>query len=151
MGWFETTAETVDFFDRFRSTKGSCYDSFLGVNYDTCHLAIEFESAVDAFAALREKNIRISKLHLSSALRLSPAPQNLKTLKGFEDDIYLHQVVAKSKDGSLLRYRDLPDALECAMSVMMKSGGCIFIFRFIIAQAINSMILGTTLMMFLLF
>ncbi|HIG84186.1 MAG TPA: hypothetical protein EYG40_01770 [Verrucomicrobia bacterium] len=116
LGWFETTAETVDFFDRFRSSKGSGYDSVLGVNYDTCHLAIEFESAVDAFAALREKNIRISKLHLSSALRLSPSPQNLKTLKGFEDDVYLHQVVAKAKDGSLERYRDLPDALEYAMS-----------------------------------
>ncbi|MBT7982098.1 MAG: metabolite traffic protein EboE [Akkermansiaceae bacterium] len=116
LGWFETTAETVDFFDRFRSAKGGFYDSFLGVNYDTCHLAIEFESAVDAFATLKEKNIRISKLHLSSALRLSPAPQNLKTLKGFEDDVYLHQVVAKTKDGSLQRYRDLPDALECAMS-----------------------------------
>ncbi|MDG1855089.1 MAG: metabolite traffic protein EboE [Verrucomicrobiales bacterium] len=116
LGWFETTAETVDFFDRFRSAKGGFYDSFLGVNYDTCHLAIEFESAVDAFATLKEKNIRISKLHLSSALRLSPAPQNLKTLKGFEDDVYLHQVVAKTKDGTLQRYRDLPDALECAMS-----------------------------------
>ena len=66
---------------------------------------------------LERKNIRISKLHLSSALRLSPSPQNLKTLKGFEDDVYLHQVVARAKDGSLLeRYRDLPDALEYAMS-----------------------------------
>ena len=115
LGWFETTAETVNFFDRFRSSKGNSYDSFLGVNYDTCHLAIEFESAVDAIAALRNNNIRISKIHLSSALRLTPAPQNLKTLKEFEDDVYLHQVVAKGKDGSLRRYRDLPDALGPAL------------------------------------
>src|SRR5205814_615177 len=32
--------------------------------------------------------------------------------KMFADDIYLHQVIARKSDGSLLRYRDLPVALE---------------------------------------
>ena len=116
LGWFETTDETVKFFDRLRSCKGNVYDSVIGVNYDTCHLAIEFESADDAVAALRDKNIRISKIHLSSALRLSPSPQSLKILKDYEDDVYLHQVVAKTKEGTLQRYRDLSDALKYAMS-----------------------------------
>ena len=116
LGWFETTDETVKFFDRLRSCKGNMYDSVIGVNYDTCHLAIEFESAADAVAALRDNNIRISKLHLSSALRLSPSPQSLKILKDYEDDVYLHQVVAKTKEGTLQRYRDLSDALKYAMS-----------------------------------
>jgi len=114
LGWFENTAETIDFFDRFRACKGNTYDAVLGVNYDTCHIAIEFESANDAVIALRNKNIRISKIHLSSALRLAPAPHTLKALKEFEDDVYLHQVVAKTRGGSLQRYRDLPDALETA-------------------------------------
>ena len=116
LGWFETTDETVKFFDRFRSCKGNVYDSVIGVNYDTCHLAIEFESAADAVAALRDNNIRISKLHLSSALRLSPSPQSLRILKDYEDDVYLHQVVAKTKEGTLQRHRDLSDALKYAMS-----------------------------------
>ena len=116
LGWFETTDETVKFFDRLRSCKGNVYDSVIGVNYDTCHLAIEFESAADAVAALRDKNIRISKIHLSSALRLSPSPQSLRILKDYEDDVYLHQVVAKTKEGTLQRYRDLSDALKYAMS-----------------------------------
>ena len=116
LGWFETTDETVKFFNRLRSCKGNVYDSVIGVNYDTCHLAIEFESAADAVAALRDNNIRISKLHLSSALRLSPSPQSLRILKDYEDDVYLHQVVAKTKEGTLQRYRDLSDALKYAMS-----------------------------------
>ena len=112
LGWFENTAETIEFFDRFRASKGNAYDNVLGVNYDTCHLAVEFESAKDALTALQNKNIRISKIHLSSALRLSPDHHSLKALKEFEDDVYLHQVIAKSNDGSLRRYRDLPDALD---------------------------------------
>ncbi len=112
LGWFENTAETIEFFDRFRASKGNAYDNVLGVNYDTCHLAVEFESAKDALTALQNKNIRISKIHLSSALRLSPDQHSLKALKEFEDDVYLHQVIAKSNDGSLRRYRDLPDALD---------------------------------------
>ena len=112
LGWFENTAETIEFFDRFRASKGNAYDNVLGVNYDTCHLAVEFESAKDALTALQNKNIRISKIHLSSALRLFPDHHSLKALKEFEDDVYLHQVIAKSNDGSLRRYRDLPDALD---------------------------------------
>lgn len=114
LGWFETSSETVGFFERFRDSKGRDFDSVLGVNYDTCHLAIEFEEPSEAIGTMLAAGIRISKLHLSSALKLVPEPAALATLENFQEDVYLHQVVTRDRDGGLMRYRDLPDALQAA-------------------------------------
>jgi hypothetical protein len=61
---------------------------------------------------LQEHNILISKIHLSSALRVTPNKSNLAELSSFTDDVYLHQVVAQTDHDALLRYQDLPVALE---------------------------------------
>ncbi len=116
LGLFETSRETVRFFERL--TEGVAdRESFLktvGVNYDTCHLAVEFEEAAEAIHRLRSAGIRISKLHLSSALRLKPIPEALARLRDFQEDTYLHQVVARDRAGGLRRFRDLPPAFEFA-------------------------------------
>jgi len=84
----------------------------LGVNYDTCHLAVEYEEPRAAIGALRDAGLRISKLHLSAALIVQPDDTVKGNLKAFEDDVYLHQVVEKTRLGTLNRYRDLDIALE---------------------------------------
>jgi len=114
LGWFETSEETVAFFERFRERKGRGFDRVMGVNYDTCHLAVEFEEPHDAVGNLLAAGIRISKLHLSSALKLAPDPAGLEALEDFQEDVYLHQVVARDRQGKLSRFRDLPDALQAA-------------------------------------
>jgi len=115
LGWFETSGETVDFFRRFRKKTDRQSDGILGVNYDTCHLAVEFEEPEAALGLLKDAGIRISKLHLSSALRLKPTPDALEKLHSFQDDVYLHQVILR--DGAnLRRYRDLPDVFEAVGS-----------------------------------
>jgi hypothetical protein len=65
-------------------------------------------------ALLADAGIRLSKLHLSSALRLTPLPDALKRLRAFQDDVYFHQVIARRDDGTLHRHRDLPEALTAA-------------------------------------
>ncbi len=67
LGLLETTAETVEFFRQIRAEhpKDERLDSLLGVNYDTCHLAIEYEHPAASLAQLRQAGIKISKLHLS--------------------------------------------------------------------------------------
>jgi len=55
--------------------------------------------------------IKISKIHLSSALKVLPTPAARQELKKFTDDIYLHQVIARDESGNRNVYRDLPDAL----------------------------------------
>lgn len=112
----ETTGEAVAFFESMRTDRpgDDRLDAFLGVNYDCCHLAIEFEDAAESIGRLRSEGVRISKLHLSNALRLNPEPATLAALRSFADEVYLHQVVARASDGTLRRFRDLSDALEDA-------------------------------------
>jgi Xylose isomerase-like TIM barrel len=103
-GLLENTAETLRFFESL------CSDH-LGVNYDACHFAVEYEDPLESLRALQAAGIRISKLHLSSALRCVPASESKARLRSFADDIYLHQVIARTPDGALRRYKDLPLAL----------------------------------------
>lgn len=111
---FETTAETVAFFEELAGERpgDDRWRSRLGVNYDVCHFACEYEEPATAFAAFRSHGIRISKIHLSSALRVDPTPAARQSLMLFADDVYLHQVTARTGDGRLRRYRDLGEALQ---------------------------------------
>ena len=113
LGLLENSAETIAFFGKLRDEHKTDprLDEHLGVNYDTCHFAIEFEEPRSAVAAFRNAGIKISKIHLSSALKTRPTPEACAALKNFADDVYLHQVIARDENGSLARYRDLPDAL----------------------------------------
>lgn len=124
----ETTAETIDFFERHLlsrqavdalsrasgRTRPACESLLrrhLGVCLDVCHAAIEFETARGSVDALRRAGIGIAKLQLSSALavpRMDDAAASL--LRRFDDGIYLHQVVQRGTAG-LERFLDLPDAL----------------------------------------
>lgn len=110
----ETTPEAIRFFDRLA---GAADDPAallrnIGINYDTCHLAVEYEDPGDSLARLGAAGIRISKLHLSSALALTPVPAALERLRSFQDQVYLHQVVSRDPQGDLRRFRDLDAAFQ---------------------------------------
>lgn len=85
--------------------------------YDVCHFAIGFESHEDVINTLAEKGIKVGKIQISAALKASFAddghnrPDILTAFSNFNEPTYLHQVVAKNSDGSLVRYPDLPNAL----------------------------------------
>ncbi len=120
LGLFETSEETVEFFDRLTAElddeeRGRVLRN-IGVNYDTCHLAIEFEEPEDAIGRIRGSGIRISKIHLSSALRLRPDAKSISRLGDFVDEVYLHQVVVQDGGKVTERFRDLPDAFAWAKS-----------------------------------
>jgi hypothetical protein len=114
LGWLENSTETVSFFEQLRAEHKNDprLDEFLGVNYDTCHFAIEFEEPHNALAALSSAGIKIGKIHLSSALKVSPTPAAREALKKFADDVYLHQVITRAENSQLKFHRDLSDALE---------------------------------------
>jgi hypothetical protein len=114
LGLFENTEETVQFFEELRSQHPGDprLSQHLGVNYDTCHFAVEFESASEAIAQLRAHEIRLSKIHISNALKLRPSAAALKWLAAFADDVYLHQVIVRKNAGPLVRVKDLPLALN---------------------------------------
>ncbi|MEY2935910.1 MAG: hypothetical protein RL033_6659 [Pseudomonadota bacterium] len=124
----ETTEETITFFQEHlcsasaldwlgaraqlsRSDAERLVRRHLGVCLDTCHAAIEFESADDTLDRLSAAGIAIHKIQLSTGLRLPPSPEGLRALSAYDEPVYLHQVVAQTRGGQLLRYTDLPQAL----------------------------------------
>jgi sugar phosphate isomerase/epimerase len=128
----ETTSETLDFFEHellsrasrealaaaagvdFRATDG-LLRRHLGVCLDTCHAAIEFEDADQVLDRLSAAGLRIAKLQLSTGLRLPELSEDaLAALRAYDEPVYLHQVVARTASGELLRFEDLPQALGSA-------------------------------------
>jgi hypothetical protein len=125
--FLETVEETLDFFEGQLLARGSlarfaelarlsaagaeaALRRHLGVCYDVCHGAVEYEGPVDALARLRQAGIGVPKIQLSAAMRVPRISAALVSrLKGFETGVYLHQVVARDGD-RLTRHFDLPDA-----------------------------------------
>lgn len=127
LGLFENSGETVSFFgdllvEADAEERGRILRN-LGVNYDACHFAIEYEEPAAAIGAIREAGIRISKVHLSSALRLKPSSEALARLGDFADGVYLHQVVVAAGGGVARRFRDLPEALSWQRETGDDAGG----------------------------
>ena len=119
LGLFETSGETLKFFGLYldRNPRDRDFFKFVGLNYDTCHLAIEFEDAEKALSRITGAGIRLSKLHFSSALKLKPTPENIAQLPAFDEPVYFHQVIASyGKDEPVRRFKDLPDALQFAQA-----------------------------------
>jgi hypothetical protein len=116
LGLFENSAETISFFEQLAAERprDERLRRHLGVNYDACHFAIQFEQADDAIRRFQDHYIRISKFHLSSALQVRSSRSVCEALTAFAEDVYLHQVIARSDDGSMVRYPDLPVALAAA-------------------------------------
>jgi hypothetical protein len=109
----ESSAETIHLFEHLRAEHphDPRLDTHLGVNYDTCHFAVEFEEPHNALPCLVNNGIKISKIHLSSALKILPTPDACEALGKITDDGYLHQVCARDAAGNRSIYRDLPEAL----------------------------------------
>jgi hypothetical protein len=113
----ETSEETVAFFSEWGASdlgvERENLLKFVGVNYDCCHLGVEFESARAALDRIAGAGLRLSKLHLSSALRVKPDAAGRAALAAFNEPVYLHQVVVGDPKTGAVRKRfvDLPEAL----------------------------------------
>jgi len=114
--YLETTAETLAFFESWQASEPAVAKLLprVGVNYDCCHLAVEFESPGTSLERLSAAGLRLSKLHLSSALRVRPDAAGRQALAAFVEPRYLHQVVAGQGNVVRQRFLDLPDALASA-------------------------------------
>jgi hypothetical protein len=82
----------------------------LGLVYDICHQAVEFEDISASLASLVKAGIPIFKLQEAAALRIPEVSKDLvDALRPFADTVYLTQTVEK-RDGKLTRYLNLEDA-----------------------------------------
>ena len=84
---------------------------YLGLCYDCCHQAVEFEDLGESLSTLQSEGIPIAKMHLSCALSVpEPAnnPEGIRELLSFDEERYLHQVVAMD-NGQRVTLRDLDE------------------------------------------
>ncbi|MGQ0637166.1 MAG: metabolite traffic protein EboE [Planctomycetaceae bacterium] len=111
----ETTAETLVFFNRLgqHAADAKLADQVrrhIGVCYDVCHQAVEFEDVAGSIRALAAAGVRINKVHVTCALRLSEPAENVaarQALAAYVEERYLHQTLARTRQGSVLREVDL--------------------------------------------
>lgn len=83
----------------------------LGICYDVCHGAVEYEDIVAALDRLLAAGIEIPKIQLSAAMRVPAMRKDLvAAVMKYNDGVYLHQSIVRRND-NLIRHVDLPDAV----------------------------------------
>jgi len=83
----------------------------IGVCLDTTHTGVMDEDPAQAVRWLASNGIRVAKIQLGAALSVDVGPDGPPpALDGFRDEVYLHQVNARTADGNVF-FTDLPDAL----------------------------------------
>jgi sugar phosphate isomerase/epimerase len=125
--FLETTEEAIDYFTNHlyappavaslaKQTGLSEKDAqaavrdHLGMVYDICHQAVEFEDIGKSLRALADAGIPVFKLQEAAALRVPEVTKTeRKALQRFADTVYLTQTVEKT-DGELTRFLNLEDA-----------------------------------------
>jgi sugar phosphate isomerase/epimerase len=114
----ETTDETVRFFARLRDRAAragamEAVQSHIGVCFDVCHQAVEFEDVAASIRSLDHAEIRINKVHISCAIQIDHPAHNepaRSALSRYVEPRYLHQTLARLGDGTMVRQIDLTDA-----------------------------------------
>jgi sugar phosphate isomerase/epimerase len=126
--FLETTDESIAFFngtlfkpdtlDRLGAITGVSRQQaeillrrHLGICYDVCHGAVEYEDIVAALDRLIAAGIQIPKIQLSAAMRVPSMKKDLvAAVMKYNDGVYLHQSIVR-RDENLVRHVDLPDAV----------------------------------------
>ncbi|MEX0590524.1 MAG: metabolite traffic protein EboE [Xanthobacteraceae bacterium] len=125
--FLETTDETVDYFTNHLYS-GASVEKFakmtglpiaeaivalrrhVGIVYDICHLAVEYEDITQSLQKLVDAGIPIVKLQEAAALHIPEVTQPIvDTLKRYSKTIYLTQTIEK-RDGKFTKYLNLEDA-----------------------------------------
>jgi len=90
---------------------GDAQETWLGLCLDTCHMAVQFEDATDAFERLPELRPAVLKLQISNALLSSTPSEELDSLEAFVDPARLHQTRERRVDGTVYGVDDLSAAI----------------------------------------
>ncbi len=110
----ETTPETITFFERLRERAAERkslaeVQEHLGVCYDVCHQAVEFEDVAASIRSLQAAEIRINKVHISCAIEVRGAGNDSDlraALRQYIEPRYLHQTFGRTSEG-VVSYLDL--------------------------------------------
>ena len=125
--FLETTDETVNYFtnhlyagksvEKFAKMSGMpiaeamfALRKHVGIVYDICHLAVEYEDITQSLQKLVDGGVPIVKLQEAAALHIPEVTKEAVTaLKRYAKTIYLTQTIEK-RDGKLTKYLNVDDA-----------------------------------------
>lgn len=105
----ETTGETLGFFQKLMA-RGEAVREHIGICYDVCHQAVEFEDVAESIHSIDRAGVRINKVHISCAIELRDPMKNAdgrSALSRYVEERYLHQTTALCPDGTVARQVDL--------------------------------------------
>jgi hypothetical protein len=126
--FLETTDETIDYFTHHLysgaaveklaklahipiSEANEALRRHLGIVYDICHQAVEYENISESLQKLVDAGIPIFKLQEAAALHIPEVTQPVvDTLKRYAKTIYLTQTLEK-KDGKITKFLNVDDAI----------------------------------------
>ena len=83
---------------------------YIGVCFDVCHQAVEFEDVAESIEQFVQRGIRINKVHITNAVELRNPSENAagrQALRQFVEPRYLHQTYARFPDGRIETRLDL--------------------------------------------
>jgi hypothetical protein len=127
--FLETTEETVAYFeDRLYSGEAAAelarharipiseahgaLRRHVGIVFDICHQAVEYESIRESLQLLVDAGIPIFKLQEAAALHVPTVTEEaVEVLTRYAQTIYLTQTFERGGDGSITRFLNLDDAL----------------------------------------
>jgi sugar phosphate isomerase/epimerase len=129
--FLETTEEAVDYFTNHlyaakavqmvqtatgvsKAEAEAALRRHLGMVYDICHQAVEYEDIGASLQKLADNGIPVFKLQEAAALRVPNVTKEIvEAMRPFADTVYLTQTVEK-RDGTLNRYLNLEDAFAAS-------------------------------------
>lgn len=111
----ETTPEAVGFFERLWTAADAqeataAVRTHIGLCYDVCHQAVEFEDITQSLADLTQAGVPLVKIHITCAIHLDRPMENptaRTALEQYVEPRYLHQTMGRLSDGSVARLIDL--------------------------------------------
>ena len=98
----ETTPEAIAFFKKLWKQAGAKEDlvrDHIGLCFDVCHQAVEFEDIGESVASLDAAGVRINKVQISCAVQLDDPAKNAAgrdALRHFVEPRYLHQAFSRT-------------------------------------------------------
>ncbi len=130
-GLIENTKEVLDYYQNYLIPAGHAYFAgkipsqrieevllrHITICYDVCHFAVAYEEPSQAIPKMLAQGIRIGKVQISAALKAGLAENPLDrsdilaAFNQFNENTYLHQVIARRRDGCLVQFPDLTPAL----------------------------------------
>jgi sugar phosphate isomerase/epimerase len=127
--FLETTGETVSFFNTVLRTEASFKNlagktgatrdvaeaimaRHVGVVYDICHQAVEYEDITQSLQALQENSIPVWKLQEAAAMMIPEVTrEKVEAVRKYAGTIYLTQTHQRTEDGGITRFLNLEDAI----------------------------------------